>query len=173
MKEIFKVIPNYSNYECSNYGRVRRVKSKRYLKPSLRANGYVYVTLCKNCKSKNILLHRLICSMFNPNTNNYKYVNHIDEDKTNNRSDNLEWCSQSHNLNYGDAQNKRNNNRNYTSHIRFNPTRVGQYDIDGNLLKEYPSYSSTEKDGFSKICVNSCCNGKQKTHKGFVWKKLQ
>jgi len=51
---------------------------------------------------------------------------------------------------------------------------VGQYDKDGNFLKEYPSVNSVKLDGYSPYNVSSCCNNRPdyKTHKGFIWKFL-
>ena len=48
--------------------------------------------------------------------------------------------------------------------------KICQYDKDNNLIKTYESISLTKYDGFSPKCVSSCCNGKTKTHKGFIWK---
>lgn len=49
---------------------------------------------------KNFAVHRLVASYFVPNPNNYTIVNHIDEDKLNNKASNLEWCTYSYNMTY-------------------------------------------------------------------------
>lgn len=45
-------------------------------------------------------IHRLVAQAFIPNPNGYKEINHKDEDKTNNRVSNLEWCDRLYNMNY-------------------------------------------------------------------------
>jgi len=61
-------------------------------------NGYVYVTLGGKNGSKR--LHRLVAETYIENPNNLKEVNHLDQDKTNNKVSNLEWCSRQRNAEY-------------------------------------------------------------------------
>lgn len=70
---------------------------KGVLKPYIK-NGYFAVNLYKNGKSNHFYIHRLVAAAFIPNPNNYKYINHIDCNKTNNTVHNLEWCTQKHNI---------------------------------------------------------------------------
>lgn len=88
------------NYQVSNLGRIKR-NDGYILKPTKRKDGYMCVTLRRNEKKKTMLVHRLVISAFIPNPNNLPQVNHKDEDKTNNRLDNLEWCTNKYNANYG------------------------------------------------------------------------
>ena len=114
MKEIWKTINEYPNYKVSNTGKVksikRNVKSKndsmrtireRILKPSKHRNGYLNVAIFKEKKRKDMYIHRLVAEAFIPNPNNLHQVNHINEIKTDNRVENLEWCTQEYNNNYG------------------------------------------------------------------------
>ena len=66
-------------------------------KPYISKNGYVYITLEANGNIKNARVHRLVAEAFIPNPNNYRAVNHIDGDKTNNCVWNLEWCTDKYN----------------------------------------------------------------------------
>lgn len=50
--------------------------------------------------------------------------------------------------------------------------KVGQYNKNNELIKTYESIAQTEQDGFNSTHVGNCCNGKLKTHKGFIWKFL-
>lgn len=92
--ENWKQIPNYENYEISDLGKVRNIKTKRILRQSQTQQGHVLVVLCKNGKTKTYSLHRLVKETFDPIENmDDMRVEHKDNDKTNNSLDNLEWTS--------------------------------------------------------------------------------
>lgn len=108
MQEIWKSIPKYEGlYEASNLGRIRslpRATTKgKILKPYIsKKNGYCYVSLSKDNNRVSRRIHVLVMSAFNPIEKKKGYdkehtIDHIDGNKTNNRLDNLEWCSQSEN----------------------------------------------------------------------------
>ena len=66
----------------------------RKLKPYLGTDGYLQVQYrMENHKQHHNRVHVIIAHCFIPNPNNYKYINHIDSNKTNNNIDNLEWCT--------------------------------------------------------------------------------
>ena len=170
MKEIWKDKKDYEGlYQVSNCGRAksldRYVKGKghslkfkkgRILKPMKDSNGYLKVRLCNGEKSKTFNLHRLVAETFIPNPNNYKEVNHKDENKTNNVVTNLEWCDRKYNQNYGTRTEKCSK-------------KVYQYTLDGELVREWISATEAGRNGFSQSGINNCCLGKAKTHKGFRW----
>lgn len=90
----------------------RMFKKGIILKPECcKSTGYMYINLNKNGKPKHCTVHRLVAQAFIPNPENFDFVNHIDEDKTNNRADNLEWINNINNLKYSDAWRKGVNNR--------------------------------------------------------------
>lgn len=105
----YKPIPEYEQYLINNKGDIINTKTGVNLKQSLNIHGYLKVALCKNGKSKTFCVHRLVAKVFVPNPNNYNVVNHKDEIKTNNSSDNLEWCTTQYNHNYGQALIKNGN----------------------------------------------------------------
>lgn len=110
--EEWRPIKGYENiYIVSNYGNVRRLYKKhpdgKPLKPVINKDGYYRVTLSNNGVTKMKLIHRLVAEAFIPNINNYPVINHKDEVKTNNNSDNLEWCTVKYNTNYGNGIEKR------------------------------------------------------------------
>ena len=76
----------------SNNNNYRIVKEK-FLKKYEDKDGYIKVSLNKNAKSKAYAVHRLIAGAFIPNPNNYPCINHKDENKQNNKLENLEWCT--------------------------------------------------------------------------------
>ena len=113
MKEIWKDIYGYEGkYQVSNKGRVKSLKRRGnceslILKEINLGDGYLYVWLWKNGTKERVLLHRLVLSTFFPVINmNELEVNHINEIKSDNRLDNLEWCDRSYNVNYGKRNSK-------------------------------------------------------------------
>ena len=85
------------NYLISKSGKVYSLLSNKILKQCMDSGGYYFIRIRKNGKTKAISTHRMVAETFIPNPQNYKYINHIDEDKSNNNVENLEWCSNSYN----------------------------------------------------------------------------
>lgn len=109
MKEIWKNIKDYPNYQISNLGRVKALKfysniHKKYydreliLKEKINRFGYKFVGLSNKSGRKNKAVHRLVAEAFIPNQNDMPEVNHIDGNKQNNCVNNLEWCSRRENV---------------------------------------------------------------------------
>ena len=112
MEEIWKDIPEYEGlYQVSNFGRVKSlsvirfirgkyilIKRDKILKQIYNPNGYLYVGLHNNNKSKQYLIHRLVAEAFIDNPLSKPFVNHIDFNRLNNKIDNLEWCTQKENV---------------------------------------------------------------------------
>lgn len=99
-------------FAISNIGRVYDLKRDRLVKLYLGNSGYYVCYLCdyvEGVKRIPTPVHRLVAEIWvkNPHPIKYNVVNHIDEDKTNNRADNLEWCTQKYNVTYGTAQQRK------------------------------------------------------------------
>lgn len=96
-------------YEVSNLGRVRNKKGEILKQRIKRTSGTCYksVDLWKDGKYHKKYIHRLVAEAFIPNPDELPFVNHKDEDGTNNFIDNLEWCTREYNVNYGTAKERR------------------------------------------------------------------
>lgn len=161
----------YENYQVSNFGRVkslnyRRTGKERVMTPVENKNGYFRVGLWKNGEYKKCLVHRLVAFAFLSNPDNLSEINHIDEDKTNNRVENLEWCDREYNNNYG-THNQRIAEKMTNGKLS---KIVLQLTLTGELIREWPSTNECGRNGFHQGAVAACCRGERKTHKGFVWR---
>lgn len=173
-KEIWRDVKDYEGlYQVSSEGRVKSLERKdchgrtvkeRILKPVVRHDGYVGVNLYSGGKPKTLKVHRLVCQAFNKNPENKPCVNHIDENKTNNAANNLEWCTYEENNNHG------------THNERVAKTlskTVGQYTLDGELIKVWASTQEAQRQtGFSNGNISQAANGKFKQACGFIWKYI-
>lgn len=84
----------------------RRTGVQKKLAPQRNIYGYAIIKLMKGGKSITYRVHRLVAMAFVPNPDNLPHINHKDENKLNNNPNNLEWCDNSYNNNYG-TRNKR------------------------------------------------------------------
>lgn len=173
MKQIWKDIEKYDNYEISNYGVIRIKKSKKILKYQIDKDGYYVVNLYKNSKFKHFRVSRLVAQTFISNPNNLPVVNHKDENKQNNCVDNLEWCTVAYNNAYGTKGKrpgeKQKNRLRYTKSNR----KIAQYDLHDNFIGTYKSIMTIAKklnnDGTHIVDV---CKGRRKTAYGYKWRYI-
>lgn len=101
-------------YKISNEGDVISLSKNRgflklkekYLKPTIKANGYLDVKLVKNGIYKHFYIHRLVAEHFISNPNNLPQINHKDKNPSNNNVNNLEWCDNSYNVKYSNIPEK-------------------------------------------------------------------
>ena len=176
--EIWKDVAGYEGlYQVSDQGRVKSLERKvpkgygertvkeRILKPCADRGGYLRIGLCDGEKQKTFKVHRLVCQAFHDNPENKLDVNHINENKTDNRACNLEWSTRKENCNHG-TRNER------MAKTQSKP--VGQYTLDGELVKIWPSAMEAQRQaGF--YCSNICntARGKYKQAYGFIWKYIE
>lgn len=169
MKEYFKpvVFRNkvWDSYEVSNLGTVRSVdrinsfigrnqsgsyKTNQLIKgkvliPKTDKGGYNYVNLAKNGKSISAKVHRIVAETFIDNPNNKPIVNHINEVKTDNYVDNLEWVTIKENNKYG------------TRFDKFHNLEV--YYPDGTIYKHFDSLrEASDNLGISRRCIKKFAN---------------
>lgn len=158
IKEIYKpvTIKGFEGlYEVSNIGQVRNIRTGRILKQKIGSgsNGYCRVGLHKDGVQKWFSVHRLVALAFIPNPNNLPEVNHKDECKTNNRIDNLEWCTGKYNKNYGTR-----NQRIAKAISKALSKAVEQLDENGLVVATYPSTNEIERVlGYFKSAISLAC----------------
>ena len=159
-KEIWKDIVGYEGlYKVSNMGRVKSLKygKERILKPQKDRSGYLVVGLWKDGKRKWYLMHRLVATIFCENPHGFKEVNHIDENKTNNYADNLEWCSRSYNINYG------------TRIQKISKPIIGIDRVTGLIVEFTSAHEAERQTGIAQSTICACCKGKRSSCGGFYW----
>lgn len=183
--EVWQDIPGYEGlYQASTCGRIKSVertrniginnKQKQIIYERLlkyrNAHGYSNVGLCKDSLQKQYRVHRLIAQTFLPTPKSeLTQVNHKDENKFNNRVENLEWCTAKYNTNYGTGPVRRSKSQ------RNHPLKskaVIQKDLDGNFIALYPSIIEAERiTGYNNAHIAACCKHKKhhNTAYGYKW----
>ena len=184
MEEIWKDIEGYEGiYQVSNLGRVRSLdrnvpalnhktgeicdyfRKGCILKQAEVFEGYLAVNIT-NAEKKRIsaFVHRLVAKAFVPGYFDGADVNHKDENKRNNRADNLEWCDRQYNINYGTGKWRRE---------KFNARPVEQLTTDGKVIARYDNISQAARAlGCDPSTINAVCRGKPRcnTAKGYRWR---
>lgn len=159
-EEIWKDIFGYGGvYQVSNRGRVRSCKRRSWkiLKPMKLSNGYESVTLYSDKRNMEYV-HRLVAQAFIPNPNDYLYVNHKNEVRTDNRVSNLEWCTAFYNNHYSDI-------------YKSTRTHVTQYSKGMAKIRSYISQQEASRaTGIPQPSISLCCNHKQQTAGGYIWR---
>ena len=195
MKEEWRDIPQYEGlYQVSNQGQIRSIdrivrrngettKNLRgfILLPLYQKSGYMFVFLSKNGKAKRMAIHRAVALAFIPNPENKPEVNHINEDKTDNRVENLEWATIKENRNYGTRIARGIANRNQTGEkngmfgkrgsLNPNSKKVLQYDLSGQFIREYDSVKmAAEMTHSNASLIARVANGYLKQTNSFIWR---
>lgn len=155
--DTIKQIPDFPNYTVDISGNVYNSNGIK-LKPDESRNGYLRVCLYNETeKRKHFLVHRLVANSFIPNPKNLPQVNHINQNKKDNRIENLEWSTPLNNLLYSNVIDK-------ASAAKFTPVRCETTGEEFSSIKE-----ACAKYGLSHSNIVSCCSGRRKTTGKMKW----
>ena len=174
MREEYRDIKGWEGlYQVSNLGNVKSLERtirngrgyykipERILKAGTNKQGYLQVHLYREGKRKSCRIHRLVADAFLENPNNLPEVNHKDEDKENNKAENLEWCSHSYNSSYNDRAKK----------IGKKISKpVYSINKESGLITYWESAKVAGRIlGIDSSHITRCCKGKMKSIGGFYW----
>ena len=147
-------------YRIERDGQIYSLRKKKYLTPKKNWDGYLRIQLWEKGTCKFIGIHRLVAEEYIPNPENKPVVNHINEDRTDNRVENLEWCSYSQ-------------NSIKSSKIQALQKSILQCDKKGNIIAFYKSiHEAARKLGSKTFATNicACLRGREKSYKGYIWR---
>lgn len=173
MNETWKDIQNYEGlYQVSNLGNVKNYKGL-IMKQKPSKDGYVRILLCKNGKYKSFYVHILVAKAFIDNPNNKSEVNHIDGNKANNTSSNLEWVSRLENHFHAVKMNLKPACPTIGKFGSEHPTSkaIYQYSKEGVFIKKWDCRGDAASYyGCTPNSITRCISGFRKTCKGYIWK---
>lgn len=179
--EVWKPALGYEGLYCvSNLGRVKMLdrtvianKSTRVIKEHIirqveTTKGYLHVDLWINNKQTRVAVHRLVLLAFYGEPETRKECNHKNENRKDNRVENLEWLTHRENLNYGSRNEK--HRASMLNHSSMSKAIV-QYDLNGNFIQEFPSIREASRVlGFNMCNIKECCKGRYKQTHGYIFK---
>lgn len=172
--EVWKPITNWDSYFVSNLGRIKSVpydkfrKMERILKQHITGNGYLTVKLYHSHNKRNIRVHKLVADAFLAHIDGLNEINHKDENKLNNKAENLQRCDRKFNVNYGE----RNLLASYKLRNRKDQSKIVlQIDQNGNILRQFRSVADAGR--FYKCYpsyIQRVCAGERSQYKGMFFK---
>lgn len=172
MKEEFREIDGFPNYEVSNTGRVINVKYNREKELQIDTDGYYRVDLYNNCHRTTTRVHRLVAKAFIPKQSGKDDINHKDGNKKNNNVNNLEWCTKKENMAHAFAHGLVHMEGRKPSY-----GMLGKKNPNGGRQKAIRVIENKKVYKNLKICasdlnlrsksISDCLRGRQKSHRGY------
>ena len=169
-----KAHPFYSELIGYSDGRIYSVKRNLFLTQTNNAQGYPIVT----ARNKTLYVHRIIAECLILNDHGYPVINHINGIKSDNRVENLEWCTRAMNVQHAFKTGLMKNNNLLNGRFPENNNRgdraVDQYTLDGNFLATYKNMAvAASSTGLSKSQIYRVCANKNKRISNFKWQYSQ
>lgn len=179
-QEIWKDVAGYEGlYKVSNQGRVstlgrsiiqtrgNALKSypAKIMKATIEPSGYYAITLYRQGAHKRVKVHTLVGKSFIDNHDSLPVINHINGVKTDNRAENLEWCTIAHN-------NRHSIKMGLTKPHDFKPRPVMQFSKSGEFIRRWDSVTAAARGVNSSIGnMSTVCRvgSGRKTLKGYRW----
>lgn len=131
--EIWKDIREFEGYEVSTEGRIRNKKTALLLTQTKNCSGYAVSSI----RNKNIKFHKIVAENFLPNFYNKKTVEHIDDNKMNNKIYNLKWATHKEQQKYIIEKKSRKSYKNIPIGISNLKSLEGE---EWKIITEFPEY---------------------------------
>lgn len=148
-------VKGFPQYQVSVYGEVHsHYRGGRILKPA-QSHGYLRVSLARNGKHHNALVHRLVAEAFIPNPKGLPEVNHKDFDKSNNAVTNLEWVTRAENQEHADCKVRRGEAHHKAKLTKADVTAMKQMRREGAIHRVIG-----QAFGVSRETARDACNGR-------------
>ena len=170
----FVPIPGHEGkYSVNEVGEIISLRTGKLLNPMMKPNGYLRVCLgLPGGGRKDYLVHRIVCQVFNGDPPKGKHcVNHINCDKTDNRPENLEWCSHLENMGHASRQGLLFTQSKHMSKVNGGRRiPVEAIDDEGNVVASFDSIEIARLAGFT--AVSHClAKGPGAKSAGYRWRR--
>lgn len=170
-REQWRTIPGIPNYLISNFGRAYSLKTNKFLKPDDKSNEYLMYAFWVDGKRVSELAHRVVYRSFVGEISKNLEINHKDENKHNNRLENLEIVTRRENILYNNGLQRRFETRRKNMAEQgktWNGAEKPCMNIDtGNVY-----FSATEaaiQTGGKRTSISNACAGARKTYRKERW----
>lgn len=158
-----KIIPDFEDYGATKNGQIWSFKTQKFLAPNKKDNDELVVSLYKEGQCYYKLVHRLVLSTWSPVDNwEEMQINHKDENRLNNKLENLEWCDASYNINYG----TRNARTREKLNKKVKCVETGQVFNSQEEVRIFLGQKSSSN-------ISNCLSGRQETCGGYHWERVQ